>query len=150
MVRLQLPAEGGCRCGSVRFRVTTAPSMTLACHCTGCQRMTASAFSLTAMIPEDGFALVSGATVPGGLCAPAAQHWHCPACHSWTHSSFTPAQGFVNVRATAFDDTGWFTPFCETMTAEKLAWVDLPVRHSFPGWPPPERYPDLLAEYAAA
>ena len=39
--------EGGCRCGRVRLRVEAPPLITMACHCTGCQRMSASAFSLT-------------------------------------------------------------------------------------------------------
>ena len=36
--------EGGCLCGSVRFRVNQAPLRTLACHCTFCQRVTGSSF----------------------------------------------------------------------------------------------------------
>ena len=144
-----LPAEGYCRCGEVRFRLTTAPMLTIACHCIGCQRMTASAFSLTVMVQEDAFELTAGAPVVGALHAADAQHWHCPHCMSWTHSTFTPAQGFVNVRATMLDELDWFTPFVETMAAEKLAWVDLPVRHSFDRWPSAEQFGPLLAEYAA-
>jgi len=51
----KLPREGGCRCGRVRVKVTAAPLITMACHCTGCQRMSASAFSLSAAIPTPGF-----------------------------------------------------------------------------------------------
>jgi hypothetical protein len=36
--------EGGCRCGQVRIKVTVPPFLTMACQCTGCQRMTGSAF----------------------------------------------------------------------------------------------------------
>lgn len=144
-----LPAEGGCRCGKLRFRVTAPPLMTLACHCRGCQRMTASAFSLTAMVPEDGFGLIAGEPVIGGLHGDGTHHWHCGWCLSWTHTTLEPAMSFINVRATMLDDIAWFSPFAETMAAEKLAWVDLPVRHSFAGFPPPERYGSLLAEFAA-
>jgi len=42
-----LPWEGGCRCGAVRLRVTKPPLLTGICHCTGCRRMSGSAFSLT-------------------------------------------------------------------------------------------------------
>ena len=55
-----LPAEGGCRCGGVRFRVTKAPLITMACHCTGCQKMTASAYSTSVAIPADGFEVIKG------------------------------------------------------------------------------------------
>jgi hypothetical protein len=45
--------EGGCRCGQVRFAVSLPPFLTMVCHCTGCQRMTGSAFSLSAAIPSN-------------------------------------------------------------------------------------------------
>lgn len=148
MAQPDLPAEGGCRCGRVRFRLTAAPLMTLACHCRGCQHMSASAFSLTAMVPEDGFAVTAGETVIGGIHGEQGHHHHCDWCKGWIFTTLEPSHGFVNVRATLFDDPSWFTPFAETQTAEKLAWIDLPVRHSFDRWPPPERYPALVAEYA--
>jgi hypothetical protein len=34
------PKHGGRRCGQVRFTVFGRPLLTMACHCTGCQRMT--------------------------------------------------------------------------------------------------------------
>ena len=67
----KLPMEGGCRCGRVRLRIAKAPLLTMACHCTGCQRMSSSAFSLTAAIPSDGFEVTQGETVMGGLHGPA-------------------------------------------------------------------------------
>jgi hypothetical protein len=36
--------EGGCLCGSVRYRVSDEPRGTVVCHCTFCQRSTGSAF----------------------------------------------------------------------------------------------------------
>ena len=124
--------------------------MTLACHCRGCQHMSASAFSLTAMVPESGFAVIAGETVTGGIHGPDGRHHHCDWCKGWVFTELTPTQGFINVRATLFDEVGWFTPFAETQAAEKLAWVDLPVRHSFARWPAPERFPALLSEFAAS
>lgn len=58
---------GQCRCGQVRFTVSQAPLLTMACHCRGCQRMSASAFSLSAAIPLEGFAVTQGEPVIGGL-----------------------------------------------------------------------------------
>ena len=61
------PLEGGCRCGQVRFRIAAPPIITTACHCTGCQRMSASAFSLSAAIPSVAFLVIQGEPVIGGL-----------------------------------------------------------------------------------
>jgi hypothetical protein len=43
--------EGGCLCGSVRFRAAAAPMRTLACHCTFCQKVTGSAYFAESMFP---------------------------------------------------------------------------------------------------
>src|SRR5215213_574415 len=79
----KLPWEGGCRCGAVRIRVTKPPLLTGACHCTGCQKMTASAYSLTLTLPADGFEVTKGEPVLGGLRGPVSHHHHCPDCLSW-------------------------------------------------------------------
>lgn len=34
--------EGGCQCGSVRYRITGDPVMTALCHCTMCRRANAA------------------------------------------------------------------------------------------------------------
>ena len=37
---------GGCRCGHIHYEITEQPWFGFACHCTDCQQLTASAFSL--------------------------------------------------------------------------------------------------------
>ena len=54
MPKISLPATGSCRCGRIQIRLTKPPIVTAACHCRGCQKMSASAFSLTAIVPADG------------------------------------------------------------------------------------------------
>ena len=147
MSDLTLPCEGGCRCGRIRFRISASPLLTMACHCTGCQRMTASAYSLSAAIPSEGFSILQGEPGVGGLHG-ATRHLFCSHCMSWI---FTQAEGmdwFVNVRPTMLDDPRWFTPFIETWTREKLPWVTTPAVHSFAGFPALEDYAGLTQEYA--
>ena len=108
--------------------------------------MTASAFSLSVLIPAAGFT-VTGDTVIGGLHG-ATRHFHCDHCKSWM---FTRPEGmdmFVNVRATMFDDPSWFTPFVETWTREKLPWATTPAVHSFESLPALEDYERLTKQYA--
>lgn len=140
-----LPMTGGCRCGAVRFRVTAPPIITSACHCAGCQRMTASAFSLSAAFREGAFVITEGEPVIGGLHGPEARHHHCDHCKSWL---FTRWGDMVNLRATMLDDPGWFEPFLETWTRERLPWATTPAQHSFEEFPPMEAFGDLIAEYA--
>jgi hypothetical protein len=149
MREFSLPMAGGCRCGRVRIEVAAPPLITMACHCTGCQRMSASAISLSAAIPSEGFHVTQGEPVIGGLHG-ASRHYFCPHCMSWM---FTRPEGidfFVNLRPTMLDDPGWFTPFIETFTGERLPWAATPARHSYEAFPPVEDYQRLLAEFADA
>ena len=148
MSQPNLPMEGACRCGRVRIRISAPPMLTMACHCTGCQRMSGSAYSLSAAIPTAGFAVTEGEPVVAGA-TPEAGHHFCPDCMTWM---FTRPQGidfFVNVRPTMLEETGWFSPFIETFTSEKLAWAATPAVHSYEKFPPIEDYERLLGDYAA-
>lgn len=146
----ELPIEGGCRCGRVRLRIDAAPLLTMACHCTGCQRMTASAFSLSVGVPSAAFHVTRGEPVIGGLHGDALRHHHCDWCKSWLFTRIEPDPGFVNVRATMLDDARGYVPLIETCVAEALPWARTPARHSYPGFPPMEDFPALLAENAGS
>jgi hypothetical protein len=148
MTKLNIPCEGGCRCGQVRIRINAPPLLTMACHCTGCQRMTGSAYSLSVAIPSDGFAVIAGEPVIGGMHG-ATRHYCCPHCMSWM---FTRPEGFdffVNLRPTMLDDPGWFVPFIETMTSERLPWATTPAKYSYERWPEMSEFDGLIKEYAA-
>jgi hypothetical protein len=149
MIMPELPWDGGCRCGKIRFRVTRPPIVTGVCHCRGCQRMTSSAFSTTLTLPADGLEIVQGEPVQGGLHGDQARHHHCDWCKSWLFTRLPPAFGAVNLRATMLDDAGWFVPFMETQTAEKLPWVTTPAKRSFQRFPELTEFPALLQAFAA-
>ncbi|MES2444227.1 MAG: GFA family protein [Pseudomonadota bacterium] len=134
----------------MRFRITAPPLLTLACHCTGCQRMSASAFSLTMVIPSDAFAVTAGEPEIGGLHGAQGRHHHCGWCKSWVFTRISPEPGFVNVRPTMLEDCRWFVPFVETYTSEALPWAGTPAKHSFEQFPAMEQYGALIAEFSAA
>jgi hypothetical protein len=142
----RLPWAGGCRCGAVRLAVTRPPLLALACHCTGCQRMSASAFSLSLAIPADGFAVTTGAPVPGGKSRD--MHFFCPRCMSWMFTRPPGMDWFVNLRPAMLDDHGWFEPFVETWTAERLPWAHTPATHGFATEPEPAAFAPLIEAFA--
>ncbi|MEI5680837.1 MULTISPECIES: GFA family protein [unclassified Mesorhizobium] len=138
--------EGGCRCGQVRFKVSAAPLVTMACHCTGCQKMSSSAFSLSAAIPADGFEVTQGEPVIGGLHG-ASKHYFCPHCMSWMFTRPEGMDWFVNLRSPLLDDTDGMAPFIETWTSEKLPFAETGAPHSYEALPPMEAYEGLMREY---
>ena len=138
---------GECRCGRVRFEVSSKPLITMACHCTGCQRMSGSAFSLSSLYSNAGFKVTSGEPVIGGLHS-TTRHFFCAYCMSWLFTRPEGVEDFVNVRATMMADASKFTPFIETCTDEKLKWVTLPAVHRFSQFPKREQFPALVADFA--
>jgi hypothetical protein len=147
----KLPWDGACRCGQVKVRVSAPPLITGACHCTGCQRMSASAFSLSVAIPAEGFAVTAGEPVIGGLHG-ATRHYFCPHCLTWI---FTRPEGmdfFVNLRSTMLEGSlpAQLAPFVETFTAEKLPFAETGAKHSFATVPPMEAWEGLMQDYAAS
>ncbi|OHV84413.1 GFA family protein [Rhizobium sp. LCM 4573] len=148
MPKPALPMEGGCRCGQVRLRISAPPILTMACHCNGCQKMSASAYSCSAAIPSDGFEVIQGEPVIGGLHGEDLHHYHCPRCKSWLFTRPEGIDWFVNLRPTMLDDASWFSPFIETYTSEKLSWATTPAAHSYEKFPPFEDYEALVKEFA--
>lgn len=144
----KLPWVGHCRCERVSFRVTLPPLLSMACHCTGCQRMSSSAFSLSLAVPTPGFEVLTGAPVVGGLHG-ASQHLFCGFCMTWLFTRPEGIDAFVNLRPTMLDDARWYAPFIETHTDEKLPWAVTGAVHSFTKLPAMDEFPALIAEYAA-
>ncbi|WP_460953125.1 GFA family protein [Pseudomonas marginalis] len=140
------PHEGRCRFERVRFSVSAAPVITMACHCTGCQQMTSSAFSLSALIPASGFTVTHGCPVIGGL--QGTDRYFCPHCMSWLFTRPHGIDEFVNVRATLLDNASRYVPFMETWTSEKLPWASTPAVESFAQLPEPQAFPRLMQAYA--
>ena len=139
--------QGGCRCGKVRFEVSGEPLLTMACHCTGCQHMTASAFSLSEGYPADAFRLVEGETVIGGIHG-ATRHYHCDYCKSWLYTEPEGVENFVNVRSTMFDEPLGERPFVETFRSEALPWARTGAAHRYDKLPAMDEWPVLIQQYA--
>ncbi|WP_395646489.1 GFA family protein [Terricaulis sp.] len=143
----KLPWDAACLCGQVKMRITAPPMVAMACHCRACQRHSSSAYSLTLMIPADSFEVVEGAPVIGGLHRDQLQHSFCPHCKNWL---FTRPQGrpFVNFRPTMLEDASWVQPYVESCVEDRLPGAVTGAKHSFEGFPPADRYADLMEGYA--
>lgn len=144
----KLPWSGACRCRKVILRVTSPPLLAMACHCSGCQRMSSSAFSLSLAVPMPGFEIVSGETVVGGLHG-ATRHMFCAHCMTWMFTRPEGMDSFVNLRPSMLDEWRWFVPYVETYTEDQLPWARTPAVHSFAKLPEMSAYAGLVSEFAA-
>lgn len=122
--------EGGCACGTVRFRLTDDPIVVHCCHCRSCQRESGSAFALNAVIEADNVEVVSEA--PERIDTPSDSGkgqavFRCPVCKValWSHYAGVGAKADF-IRVGALDDPEAFPPNVHIFTASKQPWVALP------------------------
>jgi len=52
---VQVPQNGGCLCGALRYEITRMPIAVYTCHCTNCQRLLGSAFSMSFIVADEAF-----------------------------------------------------------------------------------------------
>jgi len=123
---MKLPQTGGCQCGKIRYEITEVPQLVYTCHCTDCQRITSSAFSLGVALPATAFRLTAGQPRDLQRMPDSGRlntRFVCPDCASWVNT--LPRGGVIRVRAGTLDDTSWVRPTRHIWTRSKQPWVNL-------------------------
>jgi hypothetical protein len=124
---MKLPQTGGRQCGKIRYEMTQAPQLVYTCHCTDCQRLTSSAFSMGLVLAEATFHRSGIAPRPLQRTADSGRvntRLVCPECGSWVCGM--PRDGVIRVRAGTLDDTSWLRPTRHIWTRSKQPWITLP------------------------
>lgn len=142
------PAEGGCDCRAVRYRVATRPLFVHCCHCRWCQRESGASFALNAMIEADRVTTLGEA--PELVLTPSESGAgqtiaRCPHCKVavWSHYAGSgPLVSFVRVGT--LDNPDLLPPDIHIFTASRQPWVVLP-----PGIPAVPAYYDRAAYWPA-
>lgn len=127
---MTFPAEGGCACGAVRYRLKKPPLFVQCCHCTWCQRETGSAFVINAMIEAREVETLAAAPeeVPTPSASGAGQIIHrCPTCHVALWSVYSGAGPlFRFVRVGTLDDPSVAPPQAWIYTSTRQPWLPVP------------------------
>jgi hypothetical protein len=120
--------EGGCACGTVRYRLASDPLFVHCCHCLNCQRQTGSAFVINLLIEAERVELL--AAEPQSVDVPRDDGnpqtiYRCPTCQVAVFSTYGhPGVRFV--RGGTLDDPTGVTPDVHIYTRSKVGWVTLP------------------------
>jgi hypothetical protein len=129
MIKLpQFPIEGGCACGQVRYRLTEAPLAIYTCHCSDCQTLSTSAFTLTMPVRPEALEIIKGTlrtwirVPPSGNQLP--QHV-CPNCGVRIYSEPAHARS-KSLRCGTLDDTSWIEPVAAIWMRSAQPWVRMP------------------------
>lgn len=135
------PAEGGCDCRAVRYRMESKPLFVHCCHCRWCQRESGASFALNAMIEAD--RVTSLGEEPELVLTPSESGSgqvvaRCPNCRLAVWSHYPGAGPLVKfVRVGTLDKPDLLPPDIHIFTASKQTWVVLP-----PGTPAVAEYYD--------
>jgi hypothetical protein len=135
------PAEGGCDCRFVRYRLASPPLFVHCCHCRWCQRESGAAFALNAMIEAARVTVLCGEVTV--IDTPSASGRgqrisRCPRCLVALWSNYSGAGPRVHfVRVGTLDNPDLLPPDIHIFTASRQPWVVLP-----PGTPAVPEYYD--------
>lgn len=124
------PADGGCDCKRVRYRMETAPLFVHCCHCRWCQRESGASFALNALIEADRVTdlgeraeLIDTPSESGGGQMIA----RCPKCKVAVWSNYAGAGPPIKfIRVGTLDNPDLLSPDIHIFTASKQPWVELP------------------------
>jgi hypothetical protein len=121
--------EGGCTCGSVRYRMTSQPMFVHCCHCRWCQRETGASFALNALIEADRVLLLTGE--PEIVSTPSnsgkgQKIARCPKCRIALWSNYAGAGDALRfVRVGTLDEPDRLAPDIHIYTMSKQPWLKL-------------------------
>ena len=116
--------QGGCLCGSVRYRLHVAPDWSAHCHCRSCQKATGAAFTTWVGVREENFEVTKGQIT---ICntSPGVCRGFCGNCGTSLTYVAERWPGQVSVLAPTLDDPGVAAPTAHGYVEHKLPWVKL-------------------------
>lgn len=128
MQSIHYPISGSCQCGLITYELLESPLRVIACHCRECQKLSTSAFSLTAMVKA------SSIRFHGPL-----KHWERPADSGNTNcAEFCPDCGnriyhynpqqpeVLKLKPSTLTDTRVIQPTLHVWVSEKQDWFQIP------------------------
>jgi hypothetical protein len=126
--------DGGCTCGTIRYRMASNPLFVHCCHCHWCQRETGTSYALNAMIETDRIALLAGQPVAVSIPSNSGKGqtiMRCAICQIalWSHYAGA-GDRIAFVRVGTLDEAHRLAPDIHIFTESKQPWVVIPAGHA--------------------
>lgn len=125
---MKYPITGACQCGQVTYTLSKPPLAVAACHCKQCQKLSTSAFSITAMVDVDAIEF-SGEMKEWRRVADSGNisvAKFCPTCgnHIYHFNPRVPTK--IMLKPSTLADTSLINPTIHVWVSEKQAWYSIP------------------------
>jgi hypothetical protein len=118
--------DGGCHCGNIKYEAQVDPETVGVCHCTDCQVLSGSAYSISVPARREAFRLLSGEpkiyvkTADSG--AQRAQAF-CPQCGTRIYATAANAPRIFNIRLGTVRQRAELPPKLQHWCRSALPWV---------------------------
>ncbi|MDX2464219.1 MAG: GFA family protein [Porticoccus sp.] len=127
---MEYPIKGSCQCGQLTYRLFEKPKMVLACHCTECQKLSTSPYSVTAIVAKNAIEF-SGELKEWSRSAESGNKnsaKFCPCCGNRIYH-FNPNDEStvkLKLKPVKMTDDSIFEPTAHVWVREKLSWYRIP------------------------
>ena len=127
---MEYPIEGSCQCGQVTYTLHEAPQIVLACHCTECQKLSTSPFSITAVVAS-GAIKFKGKLNEWMRIADSGNRniaKFCPDCGNrvYHYNPDDSATLKLKLKPVSISDDSIFEPTAHVWVSEKPSWYQVP------------------------
>ena len=114
--------EGGCLCGTVRYRIDGKPDSSGICHCRTCRKAASTPVSPFLTVHRARFHITHGA-VTGYASSPGVTRGFCGRCGSPLTYRNATAPDTIDVMTCSLDDPEAHPPTFHVWTSHALAWA---------------------------
>jgi len=124
--------EGGCACGSIRYRGTGQPDHESYCHCKICRKASGAPVVAWITLAADSFQFTQGRPARFDSSAHAFREF-CPRCGTQLTFRARTDPARVDITTATLDDPSAFPPKDHIWTSSRISWFevdDLLPRHS--------------------
>ena len=128
MDEIKFPITGECQCGGVKYILKAAPMMIAACHCRECQKLSTSAFSITAIVKTDTVEFTGDMqdwqrSADSGNVSAAK---FCPVCGNRIYHYNPDDMSTLKLKPSNLSDTKLIKPTAHVWLSEKQDWYQVP------------------------
>lgn len=124
--------EGGCLCGSIRYRVTGQPVALTLCHCRSCRLACGAPSVAWTILRTEDFTYLSEKPI-GFRSSPSVVRTFCGACGTSLTYQRESWPDTIDVMTATLDTPDEFPPAKEIWVEQKLAWE--PLNENIPHFP---------------
>ncbi|MBU3915125.1 GFA family protein [bacterium] len=118
--------KGSCQCQDVKYKVTGSPLTLFVCHCTECQKQSASAFGMALWIRQKEVELISGELKTWVRTMPSGRKMacdFCPNCGTRIFHRQVDKAEMISIKPGTLDDTSLLKPVGHIWKKSAQPWI---------------------------